>query len=102
MQLACSITWDTQGLVKNAIDVMRHRNRSKKKNMVIDTDTKVGKILKCLGGLISYVSAFSSGHDPRVLGLSDTLGSLLSGEPASPSPSATPPACALSFSVCVK
>ena len=62
--------------------------------MVIDMDTKVGKILKCLGGLISYVSAFSSGHDPRVLGLSDTLGSLLSGEPASPSPSpsAAPPA----------
>ena len=30
-------------------------------------------------------SAFSSGQDPRVLGSSPTLGSLLSGEPASPS-----------------
>ena len=28
-------------------------------------------------------SAFSSGHDPRVLGLSPALGSLLSREPAS-------------------
>ena len=75
---------------------MSQEQVKEKKHMVIDTDTKVGKILKCLGGLISYVSAFSSGHDPRVLGLSDTLGSLLSGEPASPSPSAPPPACVLS------
>lgn len=31
-----------------------------------------------------------SGHDPGVLGLSLELGSLLSGEPPSPSPSAFP------------
>ena len=40
-----------------------------------------------LGGLVSKVSAFSSGHDLRVLGLSSTSGSLLSGESASLSPS---------------
>ena len=34
-------------------------------------------------------------YDPRVLGLSPMLGSLLSGESASPS--TTPPACALSI-----
>ena len=33
-------------------------------------------------------SAFGSGHDPRVLGLSPMSGSLLSGEPASTSLSA--------------
>ena len=36
------------------------------------------------------MSAFGSGHDSRVLG----SGSLLSGESASPSPSAAPHACA--------
>ena len=36
----------------------------------------------------------ASGHDPRVLGSSHMSGSLLSEEPASPSPSAAPPACA--------
>ena len=40
---------------------------------------------------------FSSGHGFGVLGLSSALGSLLSGEPASPSPSAAPPAYALSL-----
>ena len=39
-----------------------------------------------LGGSVSYISAFSSGHDPRVLGLSPILGSLLSEESVSPSP----------------
>ena len=38
----------------------------------------------------------SSGHDARVLGSSPASGSLLLGEPASPSPSI--PACALSLS----
>jgi len=52
-----------------------------------------------LGASVGEVSAFSSGHDPRVLGPSPALGSLLSGEPASPSPSAPPPACALSWSL---
>ena len=33
-----------------------------------------------LGGSVSEASAFSSGHDPRVLGSSLTSGSLLSGE----------------------
>ena len=37
-------------------------------------------------------------YDPGVLGSSLTLGSLLSGEPVSPSSSAAPPACALSLS----
>ena len=35
-------------------------------------------------------SAFSSDHDPQVLGSSHALGSLLSGESVSPSPSAFP------------
>ena len=47
-------------------------------------------------GWLSRSSAFSSGHDPRVLGLSPMLGSLLSGESASPSPIAPP--LTLSFS----
>ena len=38
-----------------------------------------------LGGSVSYASAFGLGHDPRVLGSSPALGSLLSGESASPS-----------------
>ena len=48
-----------------------------------------------LGGQL-VVSAFSSGHDIRVLGFSPTWGSLLHEESASPS--APPPACALSLS----
>ena len=53
------------------------------------------------GGSVSWVSApFGSGCDPEVLGLSPTLGSLLRGEPASPSPSATSPACACFLSLC--
>ena len=59
-------------------------------------------ILECLGGSVGKVSAFSLGC---VLGLRPTLGSLLSGEPASPIPPAAspplaaPPACALVCSV---
>ena len=34
----------------------------------------------CLGGSVSWVSVFSSGHGPGVLGSSPALGSLLSGE----------------------
>lgn len=49
-----------------------------------------------LGGSAGWASAFCSGYDPNVLGWSLTLGSLLSGESASPS--ALIPACALSFS----
>ena len=49
-----------------------------------------------LGDSDGSASAFGSGHNPRVLGLSPTLGSLFSGEPVPPSPSA--PACALSLS----
>ena len=52
--------------------------------------TLVAQSIKCLA---------LARHDPRVLGSSPILGSLLSGEPASPSPSATPPACALSLSL---
>ena len=40
-------------------------------------------------------AAFGSGHDPGVLRWSPTSGFLLSGESASPS--AAPPACALSL-----
>jgi len=38
-----------------------------------------------LGGSVSYASAFGSDHDPRILGLSRSSGSLLSEESASPS-----------------
>ena len=45
-------------------------------------------------------SAFGLGHDPRVLGLSPTLGSLLSRDPASPplSVPASLPTCDLCLS----
>ena len=43
--------------------------------------------------------AFSSGHDPRVLGWGLTSGSLLSRESASLSPSASPPACVCALSL---
>ena len=43
-----------------------------------------------LGGSVGEVSAFGSGHDPGVVGSSPVSGSLLSGESASPSPSAPP------------
>jgi len=47
--------------------------------------------------LSRQASAFGSGHDPGVLRLSPASGSLLSGKPASPSP--TPPACVPSLAV---
>ena len=57
-----------------------------------------------LCGSVSWVAAFSTGHNPRVLGSNPTSGSLLSEEPASPS--ATPRACGLSpagtLFLCVK
>ena len=43
-----------------------------------------------LGGSVGGASAFSSGYDPGVLGSSPVWGSLLSGEPASPSLPAPP------------
>ena len=43
-------------------------------------------------------SAFGSGHDPSVLGSSPTSGSLLSGDPASPSLTASLPTCDLCLS----
>ena len=49
--------------------------------------------------MAQWVKHQPSGHDLRVLGSSPKSGSLLSGEPASPSPSAAPPACALSLSL---
>ena len=39
-----------------------------------------------LDGSVGWASAFGSGCDHAVLGLNPTSGSLLSGEPASPSP----------------
>ena len=51
-----------------------------------------------LGGSVHEASAFSSGHDPGVQRMSPLSGSLLSEEAASPSLSAVPPACALSYS----
>ena len=41
---------------------------------------------------------FSSGHDPRVMGSSPMLGSVLSVETTCPSPSAPPSACVCSLS----
>ena len=52
--------------------------------------------------MAQWLSAFGSGHDSRVLGWSSTSGSLLSKESASPSPSAAPPACALSNKILKK
>jgi len=51
-----------------------------------------------LGGSVVKESAFGSGHDPRFLGSSPALGSLLSGEPASPSPPPLPHALSVSLS----
>ena len=48
-----------------------------------------------LGGSVGGVSAFSSGYDPRVLGSSPAVGSLLSGELLSLPLPAAPSACAL-------
>lgn len=53
----------------------------------------------CLGGSVSYPSAFGLGHNRRALGSSPVLGSLISGEPASLSPYATPLTCALWLSI---
>ena len=50
------------------------------------------------GGSVGEASAFSSGHDPGVLGSSPTWGSLLRGEPASLSPLLFP---LLVLSVCL-
>ena len=53
----------------------------------------------CPGGSVSEGSVFGSGHDPRVLGSSPELGSLLSRESASPSLSACSSTCLFSLSV---
>ena len=59
--------------------------------------------LGLLGGSVRWVSAFGSGHDPKVLGSRPVSGSLLSGEPTSPSPSLclllSLPVCSLSRSL---
>ena len=54
-----------------------------------------------LGGSVSEASAFGSGHDLRVLESSPAWGSLLSGEPASPS-ARLPQLCELSYSPSLK
>ena len=51
------------------------------------------------GGSVSEASAFRSGNDLRVLGLSPESGSLLSGESASPSLCYFPSLCSLAFSL---
>ena len=56
------------------------------------------KEVNCVPEWLSWLSAFSSGHDRRVLGLSPTQGFLLSGASISTSPSTPPPALALSLS----
>ena len=63
--------------------------------------TKLDTLLGLLGGSVGEASAFGSGHDLRVLGWNPESGSLLSGEPASPSPSAAPcpSLCSLSLSL---
>ena len=60
---------------------------------IFHTQKKEGR----LGGSDGWASAFGLGHDLQVLGWSQTgqAGSQHSEEPASPSPSASPPACAL-------
>ena len=50
----------------------------------------------CVAQLVKHLPSAQAGHDFRVLGLSPTLGSLLNGEPTSPSPSAAPPLCQIS------
>ena len=50
------------------------------------------------GHLDGEMSAFGSGHDLRVLGWSPVSRSILSGESASSTPFAAPPADALSLS----
>ena len=58
---------------------------------VLSRGTWVAQSVKC---------AFSSSHDPGVLGSSPILGFLLSGESASPSPSAPPhSSCSLFLSL---
>ena len=52
-----------------------------------------------LGGSVNQASAFSSGHDPGVLGLIPMSSSMPSGEPAFSSPSAASLACTFSFSL---
>ena len=63
---------------------------------------KILVLLGYLGDSAGYASAFGSRHDLQILGSSPTWGSLLSGELASPPPSASfppsPTACALSLS----
>lgn len=49
-----------------------------------------------LGGSVGEASAFGSGSDPGVLGWSPAPGSLLSGEPTSPSPPHPPLVLSLS------
>ena len=51
-----------------------------------------------LGGSVGYMTAFSSGHDPRGLGSSPALGSLLIEESASPFLSPSACACSVSLS----
>ena len=48
--------------------------------LVLNLLMRVGR----LGGPVGRASPFSSDHDPGVLGSSPTLGSLLSGDSASP------------------
>ena len=50
------------------------------------TKLNESKTQGCLGGSVGWVSAFSSGHDPGVLGYNPAMGSWLRQEPASPSP----------------
>ena len=68
----------------------------------ISIGAKKKEYLGAPGWLSHKASAFGSGHDPSVLGLRPASGSLLSGKPASPSPS--PPACvpSLAASLSVK
>ena len=61
------------------------------------------KIVGQLDGSVGEASAFSSGHDPSVLGSSSISGSLLIGESASPlSPPPHMLARARALSLCLK
>ena len=79
-----------RGLTTNAL-FCHYKNYSGGENIQrVGQMNLLKSVLGCLG---------SSGHDPRVLGSSPKSGSLLSGESASPSPSAPPPAFAFMHSL---
>ena len=66
-------------LTLKSIRVTRDSPGVSRKNVQGEKRFAAKDSLEYLGGSFSDASAFSSGHDPRVLGPSPTSGSLLSG-----------------------